>query len=269
MSSNNKLLHTDNVVGIIPCAGKGTRLGKLPFSKELFPVGQKMDDMKRVPKVVCDYLLDHMKSANVSNIHFVLRNGKWDIPAYYAGGKSHGFNPCYHIADYSYGVPFSVNKVFPFIKDKLVILGFPDILFRPKNAYQKLLQELYSNNEIDVILGVMPVLKPEKWDMVELDKFNNVKRLIIKSPEGKMMPFGWTIAAWRPSFSEFLNIRISHLLKSKSSKDLEKIEIYFGHIITDAIKMGLSVRSFIFDKGNCLDIGTPEDLNISKSFIKE
>ena len=259
----------NNIVGIVPCAGLGTRLGLLPFSKELFPIGQKRYRGKEVPKVACDYLIDHMLNAGVTNIHFILRKGKWDIPAYFGGGLDHDFNSCYHLADYSYGVPFSVNQTFPFTKDKIIVLGFPDILFKPENAFQKLIKELENNDKIDIVLGVMPVLRPDKWDMVELDNEGNVIDLIIKSVKGKHQPFGWTIAAWKPQFSEFLNHKISTLLVERTNEELEINEIYFGHIIMDAIKNGMNVGSVVFENGNCLDIGTSEDLYISKSFLNE
>ena len=266
---NKKPLIENYVVGIIPSAGMGTRLGYLPFSKELFPIGKKEFQGKIVPKLACDHLIDHMTNAGIKEIHFVLRKGKWDIPNYYGGGLNHRFQACYHVADYSYGVPFSVNQVFPFIKNKIVVLGFPDILFKPKNAYNLLLEAFKENDNTDVVLGVMPVLRPEKWDMVELDSEQNVKRLIIKSNDGKKMPYGWTIAAWKQQFSEFLNHKISTLILEKSKTELENIEIYFGHIIIEAIKAGFKVRGVIFDNGSCLDIGTPEDLAISTSFLEE
>ncbi len=260
-------LKMKKTAGIIPCAGMGSRLGRLPFSKELYPIGQKKEGGKTVPKVVCDYLIDQMTEAGISDIHFVLRKGKWDIPGYYGGGLSGGFNACYHIADYGYGVPFSVNQVFPFIKDRTVVFGFPDILFRPENAYQRLLERLDDNDEPAIVLGVMPVSKPEKWDMVELDNEQNVKRLVIKSAHGKQLSYGWTIAAWNPGFSEFLNKRISQLLTEKTSMEFEEDEIHFGHIVMDAVDMGFTVKGVIFDNGRCLDIGTPEDLSASTLFL--
>lgn len=257
-----------SVIGIIPCAGRGTRLGLLPFSKELFPIGEKKFEGRTIPKVACDYLIDHMASAGIEDINFVLRKGKWDIPDYYGGGLMHGFKSCYHITDYSYGVPFSINQAFPVYKNKIVVLGFPDILFKPKNAFSLLLEAFENNNNADIVLGVMPVMRPEKWDMVELDDENYVKRLIIKSNNGKKMPYGWTIAAWKPKFSRFLNDKILNLLQEKTKTELENSEIYFGHIIMEAIKAGIKVKSVVFNNGNCLDIGTPEDLTISTSFIE-
>lgn len=257
----------NNVIGIIPCAGRGTRLGTFPFSKELVQIGEKNSQGKIVPKAVCDYLIDHMINAGITDIHFILRKGKWDIPDYYSGGVKHGFKSCYHIADYGYGVPFSVNQAFPFVKNNIVVLGFPDILFKPKNAFNKLLEAYEKNDDADIVLGVMPVLRPDKWDMVELDEKQYVKRLIIKSEQGKKVLYGWTIAAWKPEFSRFLNDRIMQIIREKTKTELEDNEIYFGHIITEAINAGLKVKGVVFEKGSCLDVGTPEDLALSSTFL--
>ncbi len=52
-----------DVVGLVPAAGEAKRLGKLPCSKELFPVGfHRVGDGGQVnPKVVSQYLLEKMR----------------------------------------------------------------------------------------------------------------------------------------------------------------------------------------------------------------
>jgi glucose-1-phosphate thymidylyltransferase len=265
----NQLSNWHNMIGIIPCAGRGSRLGHLPFSKELFPLGKKDRQGKESIKVTSEYLIDHMLDAGITNIHFVLRNGKWDIPSFYGGGMCFGFSATYHIADYAYGVPFSVYQVTKNAGDKDVILGFPDILFKPAHAYKQLLSALNNYNDTSIILGVMPILKPEKWDMVELDEDHIVKDIIIKSTLGKDQPFGWTIAAWKPAFSNFLNEKINSLLRDKTEEELQNNEIFFGHIVLDAMKAGMQVRSVVFPDGNCLDIGTLDDLELSNSFFSK
>ena len=57
-------LSQQQLVGIIPAAGRGTRLAPLPFSKELFPLGYqqvKIDDrIQWRPKVVSQYMIEQM-----------------------------------------------------------------------------------------------------------------------------------------------------------------------------------------------------------------
>jgi len=257
----------NDIVGLIPCAGKAVRLGVLPFSKELYPIGLDKFQGKQNIKVVSSYLIDHMKDAGVKDFHLILKEEKWDIPSYFSNLKQLKINLCYHIVNIDYGVPFSLNTAYPFIKDKIVCLGFPDILFKPKKVYNQLLTKLSSDSNISVVLGVMPIDKPKKWDMVEYDSKNKIKRIVIKSSTEKSLKYGWFCAVWNAKFSDYLNSYISDLLKEKSPKDLKNSEIYIGDVIRSAIKNGHNIESVIFEEGTCLDIGTPEDLLLANAFL--
>ncbi len=257
----------NNIVGLIPCAGKATRLGVLPFSKELYPLG--FDKFKGVQNVnvVSSYLINHMKDAGVKDFHLIIKEGKWDIPSYFSKLNEPKVNFCYHIANIDYGVPFSLNMAYPFIKDKTVCLGFPDILFKPKKVYNQLLTKLASDTNISLVLGVIPIDKPEKWDMIEYDSKDKIKRIVIKSTTEKSLKYGWFCAVWNSKFSNYLNSYVTDLLKEKSSKDLKNSEIYIGDVIRAAIKNNYNIESVIFEEGTCLDIGTPEDLLLAKEFL--
>src|SRR5688572_19363039 len=76
-------------IGLIPAAGLANRIAPLPCSKELYPVGFRIDETGNAkrPKVVSHYLLEKMRLAGVSRIYFILRTGKWDIPGYYGDGS--------------------------------------------------------------------------------------------------------------------------------------------------------------------------------------
>ena len=76
------------LIGLLPAGGKAERLQPLPCSKEIYPIGFRLKDGDRGvrPKVVCHYLLEKMRSAGVTKAHIVLREGKWDIPAYLGNG---------------------------------------------------------------------------------------------------------------------------------------------------------------------------------------
>lgn len=255
------------IIGIIPAAGQATRLGKLPFSKELYPIGFEKYENKSTPKVVSSYLLDNMAVAGVSEFHFVIKNGKWDIPAYYKSGKNFNYNICYHIAEYDYGVPFSVNQAYHFYKDKIVVLGFPDNLFRPENAFSRLIEKLIEKKNISIALGLFPASRPEKCDMVIFDEDKRISEIKIKSSNTKKLKYAWIIAAWKPEFSDFLHSFVVNKLATKSSMELTNTEYHMGDVIISAIKNGLKVQGVVFDEGKFIDIGTPEDLSISTAFF--
>ena len=88
---DSTVTHKDcrEIVGLVPAAGKATRLGQLPCSKELYPYGFHYAgrDKKLSPKVVGHFLLEKMRLANIKKVYIILREGKWDIPKYFGDGK--------------------------------------------------------------------------------------------------------------------------------------------------------------------------------------
>ena len=78
-------------------------------------------------------------------------------------------------------------------------------------------------------------------------------------------------AVWTPVFTKYLHEfvakhkkRFSANSSSNATKDTQ--ELFLGDIFQAAIKDEFDIDSVVFSKGNCLDIGTPEDL--AKAFEK-
>ncbi|MEM6752550.1 MAG: sugar phosphate nucleotidyltransferase [Cyanobacteria bacterium P01_C01_bin.38] len=255
------------VIGLIPAGGKATRISPLPLSKELFPVGFRgdVDDIKNNnlanqtklrPKVVSHYLLEKMQLAGIDKAYFILRSGKWDIPAYFGDGEMLSMNLGYLIMGLPYGVPFTLDSAYPFVKDAVVALGFPDILFEPQDAFIQILKRLQSSNA-DVVLGLFPTDKPQKAGMVDFDDNGKVIS-IIEKPLQSDLRFMWGIAVWKPEFTEFLH---EYLIGIKEDMNLPNLpEIPIGNVIQAAIGKGLQVEAEAFEDGSYLDIGTPDDL---------
>src|SRR5690606_8376318 len=108
--------------GLIPAGGTGSRLGKMPCSKEVLPiVRQSGNTITR--STVCENLIRYYKLAGITNIHFIIRSGKWDIPAYLQDGKALGVNISYLIMDLPYGTPFTLDQAYPFVQGNYVALG--------------------------------------------------------------------------------------------------------------------------------------------------
>jgi glucose-1-phosphate thymidylyltransferase len=87
-AGKNRRRHSE-IIGLIPAAGQATRIAPLPCSKELYPIGFRTvpgsDGLR--PKAVSHYLLEKMQIAGVRKAYFILRQGKWDIPAYWGDGE--------------------------------------------------------------------------------------------------------------------------------------------------------------------------------------
>jgi len=249
------------VVGLIPAGGIASRLGKIPCSKEIFPI--QFSGSENTISVVSENLIQCFKKADVTKVYFIIRKGKWDIPDYYGDGSHLGLNIGYLLVNLTYGTPFTLDQAYPFVKDKIIALGFPDIFFEPKNAYSEAIEKLMSTDS-DIVLGIFPIENYLKWDMVEFDSNDKVINIVIKQDRPDLK-FGWTIVVWKPSFTEYMNKYLKEfLIKNPDGRikfpDGSIRELYVGDIIQAAMLDGLQVDNVKFNTGNSLDIGTPDDL---------
>lgn len=252
---------TNNLVGLIPAGGQALRLGNLPCSKEIYPL-QLWSKNNDEPRVISEYLVKYYQLAGCSHIYFIIKEDKWDIPKYFGDGRRFSTNIGYLMMDLPYGTPFTLDQAYPYVKDKYVALGFPDIVMEPQDALKKLYAHILKTGA-DLALGVFPVNTPEKWDMVRLDDNGQVTELVIKQKD-QDLKYGWNIAVWSPKFTELLH---EYIEKAKSKGEEGRIktsngtrEMYVGDVIIEALKKELNVQSLIFENGSSIDIGTPEDL---------
>lgn len=251
------------VIGLIPAAGQATRLAPLPGSKELYPIGFRSVNGSKRPKVVCHYLLEKMRLAGIRKAYFVLRSGKWDIPAYLGDGTILDMNLGYLIMRLPFGVTYTLDQAYPFVQNAVIAIGFPDIIFQPDDTFKRLLARLAITNA-DVVLGVVPFENPQKGGMVDFDTEGRV-RLVVEKPDYSDLRYSWCTAVWTPIFTEFMHQHVAALesdrLRSGAGNNLvPQRELPIGDVIQAAIENGLSVQAEVFTDGAFLDIGTPEDL---------
>jgi glucose-1-phosphate thymidylyltransferase len=243
-------------VGLIPAAGHGNRLAPLPCSKELYPIGVHGDGRQRNgPKVVSHYLLESMRAAGITKAYVVLRQGKWDIPAYFGNGGMLNMDLAYLIAGLPFGPPYTLDAAYPFVQDTVVAFGFPDILFESESGFTRLLDQQQRSNA-DVVLGLFPADEPHKMDMVDIDEAGRVRDIVIQ-PAKTELCFSWDIAVWGPTFTRFLH---DHLEVRRCSAETHA-ELSVGHVLQAAVRQRLRVEGSAVSDKPYLDIGTPEGLN--------
>ena len=258
MSFKENNITRREVIGIVPAAGKASRLPLLPCSKELYPIGY--NDHSFCPKVISHYLLENMRAADIKKAYIILRKGKWDIPAYFGDGKMLDMNLAYLLIVLPYGVPYTLDQAYPFVQNAMIALGFPDIIFEPADAYSRLLAK-QRESDADVVLGLFSTPHPHKTDMVDFDDSGRIRSIHIK-PSKTHLKYAWGIAVWSPSFTKFMHDYVlSHCkLFENNAGDEPKREMFVGDVIQAAIENGMQVDPVIFKNGNYVDIGTPEDL---------
>lgn len=247
------------IVALIPAAGQASRISPLPTSKELYPLGfRALKDGSVRPKVVSHYLLEKMRLAGIRKAFILLRPGKWDIPAYYGDGEMLDMNLGYLVVRRLDGVQYSIDHAYPFVKDAIVALGYPDILLQPDDIYKRMLDRLL-HGSADVVIGAVPFPNPQKGGMITFDaKDDNKVSRIIDKPINSTETYSWCCAVWRPSFTAFLHEYLEHLDREAQGQPLPERPL--GDMIQAAIDRGLRVESELIDEGGFLDIGTPEDL---------
>lgn len=247
------------IVALIPAAGRATRISPLPASKELYPLGFRvLDDGSVRPKVVSHYLLEKMRLAGIQKAFILLRPGKWDIPAYYGDGEMLDMDLGYLVVRRLDGVQYSIDHAYPFVKNAIVAVGFPDILLQPEDIYKRILDRLM-HGRADVVIAAVPFPNPQKGGMLTFDveDSNRVSRIIDK-PTDSTEKYSWCCAVWRPSFTAFLHEYLKQLDQEAQGQPLPERPL--GDMIQEGIDRGLRVEAELIDEGGFLDIGTPEDL---------
>ena len=150
--------------------------------------------------------------------------------------------------------PYTLDQAYPFVRKKTVALGFADILFHVEDAYGRLLEKL-TQDSTDVILGLFPADRPDKVDMVNLDNNGKITEIVVK-PGQTDLHYTWGIAAWKPTFTQFMHEFLSRSVQTAK----EQPELFVGDVIHASIIAGLHVQGTEISHEPYLDIGTSEDL---------
>ena len=160
--------------GIIPAAGAGSRIQPLAFSKELLPVGSRIDErgVER-PRAVSEYLVERMVRGGATTICFVISSGKSDILEYYGAG-AYAATICYAVQAHPAGLCDALFSALPLIPPgETVLVGLPDTIWFPEDAFARL-----GNEGVSFLL--FPVDHPELFDAVVTDDAMRVREIQVK-----------------------------------------------------------------------------------------
>lgn len=151
------------MLGIIPAAGAGTRIQPLAFSKELLPVGGRLDGSLERPRAVSEYLIERMTIAGADKICFVISAGKSDILEYYGGGKVNSAEFIFVVQPQPAGLCDAIFHAASVVTpNESVAIGLPDTIWFPENGLAAL-----PDDELSFLL--FPVEQPQFFDAVVTD----------------------------------------------------------------------------------------------------
>jgi dTDP-glucose pyrophosphorylase len=207
--------------GIIPAAGKGSRIQPLAFSKELLPVGSRYDGHTERPLAVSEYLVERMIAGGANKICFVVSPGKSDILEYY-GSKVYSADVCYTVQTQPSGLCDAIFRALPFIaEDEHVLVGLPDTIWFPEEGFAFL-----EDGALSFLL--FPVDRPEFFDAVVTDEAGRVLEIQVKSPGARSK---WVWGAFKMPASIFAELHRLWLDRGRSDE-------YFGTLVNEYLARG-------------------------------
>jgi glucose-1-phosphate thymidylyltransferase len=162
--------------GIIPAAGIGSRIQPLAFSKELLPVGSRLDGQTERPRAVSEYLVERMIAGGATKICFVISPGKSDILEYYGPGIG-GADISFVVQPRPAGLCDALFRALPVIhRSEHVLIGLPDTIWFPEDALCALPADVLS-------FLLFPVERPQFFDAVITDESDRVREIRVKSTD--------------------------------------------------------------------------------------
>ncbi len=237
-----------NIIGLIPAAGKGMRLG-LPYPKELYPVIRE-----NRYKPISQFILTNMVTAGVEHVVFVINETKHQLIGYFGDGHRFGCNISYVVQEplvgedksTSPGLAHALDSAYHLIKGKSVYFGMADTIMQPTQVFALATEAMAQDD--DMLLILFDTDHPEKFGMVVADDHNRVTNIIDK-PKKTDLKEMWGCMVWRARFTEFLHTCVTQK------------KIYdFARIMNDAISDGMRFRGYHVDNGVYIDLGTYDEI---------
>jgi dTDP-glucose pyrophosphorylase len=226
------------MLGIIPAAGAGTRIQPLAFSKELLPVGGRLDGTIERPRAVSEYLIERMTIAGAEKICFVISAGKSDILEYYGGGKVNSASFIFVVQPQPAGLCDALFHAAPVVApNEQVLIGLPDTIWFPENGLAAL-----PDDELSFLL--FPVDQPQFFDAVVTDG-ERVLEIQVKQADARS---NWVWGAFKMPGHIFHDLHRLWL-------ERERRDEYFGTLVNAWIAKG-GVASGIRAGESYVDVGT-------------
>lgn len=226
------------VWGIIPAAGAGSRIQPLAFSKELLPVGIRLDGGIERPRAVSEYVVERLVEGGADRLCFVIASGKSDILEYY-GGSVQGLPVCYVLQSQPAGLCDAVFQAATVVRDSdRVLVGLPDTVWFPTDALKDVPHQ-------HLALLLFPSPSPELFDAVVTRADGTVVEVQVKQPHPTS---NWVWGAIAMPGEVF------HLLRQVWD-GRGRVDAYLGSLMNSYVEQGGAIHGI--RKGTAyVDVGT-------------
>jgi glucose-1-phosphate thymidylyltransferase len=206
--------------GIVPAAGRGSRIQPLAFSKELLPVGSRTENGMDRPCAVSEYLVERLILGGADRVCFVIAPGKSDILEYF-GDHYDRAQLAYVVQPQPAGLCDAVFRASTVVGEhEDVLVGLPDTVWFPKIALSAL-------PDADLSFLLFPVEHPEFFDAVVLDG-DRVCEIQVKQADAASK---WIWGAFKMSPAGFRDLHL--LWRQRDCRDE-----YFGTLVNAYLAAG-------------------------------
>lgn len=241
-------MQSEELIGLIPAAGKGVRLG-LPYPKELYPIIRN-----NRYKPISQYVVENLTASGAKDIVFVINEAKHQLIGYFGSGRRFDCQFSYVVQEASGdsetstspGLAHALDSAYHLIRGKTVLFGMADTIMQPVDVFRHLLKGASQDDQL--ILGLFEVSRPEKFGMVDIGEANRANQIIDK-PAQTNLKYAWGCIAWRPKFTE-------HLHRSVNDAHVSD----FAQIMNEAIANGMPARGVVLSDGQYSDMGTYDEI---------
>ena len=238
---------TEELIGLIPAAGKGVRLG-LPYPKELYPVIRNNHY-----KPIAQFVVDNLTNSGARHVVFVVNETKHQLIGYFGNGHRFGCNISYVVQEpaqsqsksTSPGLAHALDSAYHLTQGKTVFFGMADTIMQPQDLFAQ--AHRAASVEDDVILILFSTTRPEKFGMVKMDADNRVLEVVDK-PQQTTLTEMWGSIIWRPRFTEHLHDYVQQGIGD------------FALIMNDAIAKGMKFRGVHMVNQPYIDLGTYDEI---------
>jgi glucose-1-phosphate thymidylyltransferase len=242
------------LIGLLPAAGRGSRLGAIPCSKEIMPLGFQLQPTaggaRWRPVTAIETHLRALKLAGAARAAIVISETKSDVVRYIGDGSRYDLPVAYLYQQQLRGMPFALDLAAPWIGAATTLFSMPDTLITPVETMARLARR-HQSCAADLTLGLFRTDTPGKFGMVELDASGAVVGFVDK-PVDSNLELMWGLAAWSARFTRFLGEFLAH-------RAPDGLECVLSDVFLAALQSGLAVQALLLEDARYHDIGTPED----------
>lgn len=223
--------------GIIPAAGAGCRIQPLAFSKELLPVGSRLDGDIERPRAVSEYLVERLLAAGADKLCFVVAPHKADILQYYGGANLPQM--VFVVQPQPAGLCDALFRASALVgPGETVAVGLPDTIWFPENALLALPDDAFS-------FLLFPVEHPEFFDVVLMGEGDRVSEIEVKPRQPRSR---WVWGAFKMPGSVFHELRELWERRQRSDE-------FMGSLVNAWMAQGGRVHAYRAGR-SYVDVGT-------------